>query len=144
MTFQERAVEAIRASGGRITSQRELLLDLVATAHEDIDAESLYTQAAASDPNISLPTVYRILHTLESARLISSYHKSSDHERKVYRVVTATGAFHFTCRDCGRVIPFTSERVEQLKHEISTQLDADVAALCLCVGGLCADCRDKE
>lgn len=144
MTFQERAADAIRASGGRITNQRELLLDLLANIETDVDAETLYQLASERDPDISLPTVYRTLHTLETAQIIASHYVSSDHERKVYRPNTHEDVFHFTCRHCGQVTSIQSNLIEQLRQDVSTQLGADVLTLCLCASGLCADCRREE
>jgi Fe2+ or Zn2+ uptake regulation protein/Fe2+ transport system protein FeoA len=144
MTFQERAAAAIRASGGRITSQRELLLDLLAGADDYLDAETLHSRASAYDAALSLPTVYRTLNTLEAAGLITPRYVSSDHERKVYRAAGDRDLFHFTCRRCGKTIPFKTPLIEQLKQEMTTRLDADVFALCLCAGGLCANCREEK
>lgn len=143
MTFQEQASDAIRASGGRMTTQREILLDLLADIDDDINAEHLYQLATERDPAISLPTVYRTLHTLEDTEIIASHYVSSDHERKVYRINTETDVFHFTCRKCGRVSTFQSDLIKQLKQELSTQLAAEVATVCMCAGGLCADCRKE-
>lgn len=144
MTFQEQAKEAIRTSGGRITSQRELLLDVLAHVEGDIDAEALHQQASEHDPNLSLPTVYRTLHTLEAAHIIQSRYVSRDHERKVYRIHKHEDTFHFTCRRCGRLIPYQSELVTRLKQELSTTIGGDVLTLCMCASGLCADCREEE
>lgn len=144
MTFQQQASIAIRASGGRITSQRELLLDLLADLDNDIDAEHLHLLASKHDPTLSLPTVYRTLHTLETARIITSHYVSSDHERKVYRPNNNDDVFHFTCQRCGRVTAFHSELIARLKQELSTQLVAEVRTLCMCAGGLCQDCREEE
>jgi len=144
MTFRDDAKDAIRASGGRITTQRELLLDLLAEHEAGIDAERLHQLAVQSDPTISLPTVYRTLHTLEDAHVIASHYVSTDHDRKVYRVKTEAETFHFTCRNCGQVMVFQSALIGQLRKEISADLGADVMTLCMCAGGLCADCRQKE
>lgn len=144
MSFQQRATDAIRASGGRITSQRLLLLELMEHATDDVNAESLHQLASEHDPNISLPTIYRTLHTLEEAQLISPHYRSSDHERKIYRIVGDRDALHFTCRRCGRVVEFQTERIQQLKKEITQQLGAQVLTLCMCASGLCADCMNDE
>lgn len=144
MTFQQRAAEAIRASGGRLTAQREILLDLLAAAGEDLNAERLYQLASQRDPNISLPTVYRTLRTLEEARLISAHYVSSEHERKVYRAGGEEDTFHFTCRRCNRVLEFHTDLIQQLKTELTARLGAEVLTLCMCAGGLCADCRQEE
>lgn len=145
MRFQERAAEAIRESGGRMTGQRQLLLDLLAQSQNDVDAEGLHDQATLRDPVISLPTIYRTLNTLEEAGLITPHYVSSEHDRKRYRVSgeKPQDVFHFTCQSCGRVIPFASPLIANLKAELSTQLDADVTKICTCVSGLCADCRKE-
>ncbi|MBL8162615.1 MAG: transcriptional repressor [Anaerolineae bacterium] len=144
MTFRDAARDAIHASGGRLTSQRELLLDLLAEHDAGIDAERLHQLASAQDPTISLPTVYRTLHTLEAVRLIVSNYTSSDHDRKQYRVNDDQDRFHFTCRRCGRVTMFRSALVAQLKQELAAQLDAQVLTVCICAGGLCSTCGQED
>lgn len=141
MTFQDRAKDAIRASGGRITGQRELLLDLLASSDDGIDADQLYRLASERDPNISLPTIYRTLHTLEDAHIIESRYASRDHERKVY-ALGIVDVVTFTCRRCGRVYPVQIESLRWIKHELSEQLGAEISSLCMCASGLCADCRE--
>lgn len=143
MTFQEKARDAIRAAGGRITDQREILLNLLATADEYLDAEGLHQRASSKDSAISLPTVYRTLHTLENAELITPRYISSDHERKVYHVSADDETFHFTCRRCHQVIPFQSDVIEQLKSQLVDELDVDVFNICVCADGLCATCRKE-
>lgn len=144
MSFQQRAIEAIRDSGGRMTTQREILLRLLEGADEDIDAEHLHHLASQEDPNLSLPTVYRTLNTLEDAQVISGRYLSIDHDRKVYRISPQGETYHFTCRNCGRIIAFQSDIIDQLKQAVSAQIGADVATLCMCAGGLCADCREEH
>ncbi|MAU13345.1 MAG: hypothetical protein CL607_26235 [Anaerolineaceae bacterium] len=143
MTFQQQARDAIRDSGGRITPQREILFDLLSHVEEDIDADGLYRLAAQQDPNISLPTVYRTLNTLEDAEVIASQYVSTDHERKVYRVNDKKDVFHFTCSRCGKVTQVTSHLVDKLRQELGSQIGADVLTVCMCAGGLCEDCRKE-
>lgn len=145
MTFQQQAKDAIRASGGRITPQRELLLDLLAGAAGDLDAETLHRLASQQDPSISLPTVYRTLNTLEAAEVLTAHYVSSDHERRTYRVSMAgESVFHFTCRRCGKTTAFQSATIDQVQQELSTRLGAHVTAMCLCASGLCAACLKES
>lgn len=144
MSFQEQAKDAIRASGGRITNQREILLNLLASIDGDIDAEALYQRASAIDPNISVPTVYRTLHALEEAQIIRSRYASQDHERKLYHRPEDGGIYHFTCRRCGQRMPFQSASIQHLKHEVAEQFAWEITTLCICASGLCAECRDEE
>ena len=70
MSFSEKAADAIREAGGRMTAQRQHIIDLLGSASERLDAEGLFEQARVLDPAISLATVYRTLSTLESVGLI--------------------------------------------------------------------------
>jgi len=144
MEFQKEALEAIRATGGRITSQRELLLDVLAAAEGDIDAETLHQRASEQDPTISLPTVYRTLKTLEDAQVITSRYVSTDHDRKLYRVQGDHNHYHFTCRRCGRVTQFQSDYIKQLKAELTSQLGIHLQSLCVCASGLCHACQKEK
>jgi len=146
MSFQEQAKDAIRASGGRITNQREILLDLLAGIEADIDADALHQRASAIDPNISVPTVYRTLHTLEEAQVIASRYASQDHERKLYHRNEngQTSHFSFTCRRCGRRTSYQTDLIQQLKQEVETRFTAEVSTICMCASGLCAECCEEE
>jgi Fur family transcriptional regulator, ferric uptake regulator len=144
MTFQRQANQAISASGGRMTSQRQLLIELLEAAPDYIDAEQLFQLASQQDASISLATVYRTLHMLEEARLVTPQYLSREHDRKYYRAVTTEERFHFTCRRCQRVIPFHSGLTERIKSELETCLDVEVFGICLCIDGLCAACREED
>lgn len=142
MSFQERASDAIRASGGRMTRQRSIIIDLLATASHRLDAESLYEQARQSDDSIHLATVYRTLDTLEAAGLVRQQYISTQHERK-YVTLTAE-PFHVTCRRCGRVFAFRSSLIDELRHQVETELNMLTFHACVCVDGLCAECSAQE
>ena len=144
MPFREEAQEAIRASGGRMTPQRQLIIDLLEKARGHLDAEALYQRANERDPNISLATVYRALHTLQAAGLVREQYLSSDHERKHYEPVHKDEGHHFTCRSCGRVLHFRTTLIQALKQQIENDLGAQVLHACLCFEGVCADCRGAE
>ncbi len=142
MSFLDQANDAIRAAGGRVTPQRQIIIETLATAGERIDAETLHHAVQQGDTSVDLTTVYRTLEMLEAAKLIRSQYISPDHDRKYYTL--AAGLYHFTCRRCHRVIPFTSSLVDELKQRL--ELDFQVQALnaCICVDGLCPDCQALE
>ena len=142
-SFQQQARQAIRDAGGRVTEQRQRIIDLLAGVEDYVDAEQLHQLANVQDANLSLPTVYRTLHTLEEANLITPQYISQEHERKYYRVASDAKQFHFTCRRCGRVIPFQTTLSQKLKDELAAALGVAVASVCMCVDGLCAECRQE-
>lgn len=142
MSFQEKAIEAIRLAGGRLTTQRQTLIELLAAVSERIDAETLYQRALEHDPDINLATVYRTLDTLETAHLIRAQYISPDHERKYFTLVLEP--YHFTCRQCHRVIPFASKFVDLLKQQLETELHVRPINACVCIEGVCPDCQARE
>lgn len=139
MTFLERASEAIRAAGGRMTDQRQTIITLLADAPERIDADTLHQRAQSRDPQINLTTVYRTLDVLEAAQLIRAQFISPDHERKYFSLARET--YHFTCRRCHRVIPFDSDLIDRLKQQLADELGVLPLNACICVDGLCPECR---
>lgn len=141
MTFLERASHAIRDSGGRMTPQRQMVVELLADAGEDLDADEVYRQAHDRDASVSLATVYRTLNTLEAAGLVRQHYNSREHDRKVYQLVEADTGYHFTCRQCRRVIHFQSALVQDIRQMLEAELGVEVSNACVCMDGLCPDCR---
>lgn len=142
MSFLEQATQAIHEAGGRMTPQRQLIVEILAAATERLDADALYQRARQRDDAISLATVYRTLAALESAGLIHQRYVSRDHERKVYE--PDAEVYHFTCRRCRQVIPFQSPLVNLLKQELEQQFQVQALQACICVDGLCPACRQAE
>jgi Fur family transcriptional regulator, ferric uptake regulator len=141
MPFADEASLAIREAGGRFTDQRKLIVALLESAGEQLDAEQLYQRAHEHDRNISLATVYRTLNVLEAAGLVSDSYLSPAHDRKVYEIAASGERYHFTCRQCHRVVAFESPDVERLKATLEVSLNARVDRACICFEGLCNDCR---
>lgn len=141
MTFTQQASEAIRKSGGRMTAQRRLIVDLLAQADANMDAETLYQRLQTYNADVSLATVYRTLNVLETAGLIQQRYQSPDHERRYYEPLHAEADYHFTCRRCRQMTAFKLPQMEAIKQHIAEQMGVDVMKLCMCVDGLCAACR---
>ena len=142
MSFIEQASEVIRAAGGRMTAQRQMIIELLAGATDQLDAEGLYRLARQQDQAINLATVYRTINCLEAAGLIREQYVSPEHQRKYFTLTAET--YHFTCRKCHRVVAFTSDLLEELKRHLQADLNITALNVCVCVDGLCADCQAME
>ena len=62
-------IEELRKNGCRITSQRQLLIDII-LQDECSSCKEIYYQANKVDSSIGMATVYRLVKTLEEAGLI--------------------------------------------------------------------------
>lgn len=138
------ASAAVRASGGRMTAQRRLILDVLNELGGHPTAEEIFTGARERDPALHVSTVYRTLAWLENAGLVSHCHLDSgpDGERSErYDPVTPVEHHHFVCTACDRVIEFESPRIDAIKAQFVREHAADVQRAALTLYGLCEECR---
>jgi len=92
---------ALRARGGRVTSQRLILHRALRELDRHATAEELLRVASERLPNLSLPTVYATLELFEELGVVR-------------RVAVGSGPVlwdprpephqHFACRRCGRIL----------------------------------------
>ena len=62
-------IQELKKNGCRITSQRQLLIDII-LQDECSCCKEIYYRAAKHDPTIGMATVYRLVKTLEEAGMI--------------------------------------------------------------------------
>jgi Fe2+ or Zn2+ uptake regulation protein len=139
----EQAQQVFRRSGMRLTSQRRAILEVLDESETHLDAEDVYRQAKARDPNISLATVYRTLAALKQIGLVQQRHLARDDQRGYYEIADRQH-YHFTCLHCGRVIEFDTPLVTQLQQELADEMGVQVVTARLYLEGYCAVCLDKS
>src|SRR5437762_12791701 len=66
--------ESIRASGRRLTLQRQLVLDAVQRARHHVTADEIARRVRAKYPGIGPSTVYRNLQALDELGLVTHTH----------------------------------------------------------------------
>lgn len=133
--------ERLRASGHRLTPQRELVLAAVEELGHATPDE-VYAEVRRSSEAINLSTVYRTLELLDELGLIRHAHLSD--RAPTYHAVGAHEHFHLVCRGCGSVTSLPSARIEPLLAELRTEpgFEADVSHLT--IFGRCARCLAAE
>lgn len=108
-----------RASGLKVTPQRQLLFRLMYENKSHPTAESLFSVASDHMPGISLRTVYQTLTDLSSmGELRDVYMSGSDHldvnELDGFSVDTTTILFHGLCTPCRATQEVSSTVAEPL------------------------------
>ena len=144
MTDHAEALASMRAAGRRITSQRQLVLDVLEATAGHLDAEAIYQRAKENHPHISLATVYRTLAVLKEMELVDPHFITRDHGQKHYEPMGAPEHYHFTCLGCRNVIEFQSLHVEQIRAELNDELGLEVSRTCICLEGYCPTCAAKR
>jgi Fur family ferric uptake transcriptional regulator len=133
--------ERLRASGHRLTPQRELVLAAVeALGHATPD--EVYAEVRTRSDAINLSTVYRTLELLDELGLIRHAHLTD--RAPTYHAVTGHEHAHFVCRGCHRVTSVGRSRIEGALGPLVAELEFSPDYGHLSVFGLCKDCRAAE
>lgn len=116
--------KVLRRQGVRITRPRRVILAILSDTDGHPDALEIFRRAAATDPSISLSTVYRTMKLLEG---MGAIHRHA-FEGGPSRFEPSGGDHHDHLIDIetGDVIEFQSDRIEQLQDEIARTLGYDI------------------
>ena len=134
----------LRRSGLRATPQRRAVLREVLRGGEHFDAEQLYDRLRERGKKVSLATVYRTLGLLTEAGLIREV-LQGDGDRARYEAVYGHPHHdHMVCVECGRVIEFCDERIEQLQRLVCRRHGFRALDHRMGIRGVCRQCREAR
>lgn len=142
----QQVTEKVHAQGGRMTSQRRLILDLLQSDPSHPTADELFVLAKRIDPSLNLSTVYRTLNWLEERGFVNPRRFDDNHTHKHFDPVLpeTSNCQHFHCRRCDRVLEFSAPSVnpliKQIETEFSRQYGLQVEGASLVLYGLCQTC----
>lgn len=128
--------------GVRMTRQRRVILSVIETASQHLDANMLLRKARKADPSIDRVTVYRTLKLLKRHGLVDELdllHMRGDghyYERHPQR-----DHLHIGCLRCGKVMEFESDLFERLKAQVQRDCRFYITTTRVEIGGYCASCR---
>jgi Fur family ferric uptake transcriptional regulator len=132
--------QELRSRGYRVTPQRQLVLEAVATLHHATPEEiAANVQRTAKGVNIS--TIYRTLELLDSLGLVA--HTHLNHGAPTYHLATEAGHVHLVCQDCGKIDEASRETITPLTQALDERHGFEVNVSHLTVFGRCHDCRSK-
>ena len=109
----------------RITSQREIIIQVIEESDDHPDVDQIYLRANALDKTISIATVYRTVRLFEQAGIIerlefgdgrSRYEEAGEHHE------------HLVDLDTGDVIEFYHPELEALKEKIAQDMGYDLVS----------------
>lgn len=135
--------EHLKRAGLNRTTQRDLILDVFLDTEGHVSSEDLYSIVKAKDPSVGSTTVYRTLKLLKECGLAREleFHDGRtlyEHEYK------HTHHDHLICTECGALIEFYSEEIEQLQEEIVRRYHFKPLHHSHRIFGLCAECQKAQ
>ena len=130
--------DTLRASGYRVTVQRQLVLEAV-TRLQHATPEEIYGQVRRTAAGVNVSTIYRTLELLEQIGLVTHSHLS--HGAPTYHLAADAQHVHLVCRGCGGITEIAPAAVRPLVSALDAEPGFQVDVGHLTIFGTCAACR---
>jgi Fur family transcriptional regulator, ferric uptake regulator len=135
------AADQIRASGYRMTRQRQLVWDVLRAADRHLSADELLDAIRDHDPDLNLSSVYRTLALLVELGLAQEVRLGD--AVSYWEPAHSDDEYHLVCDSCGNVLHHPSELVDQIRDHLWGH-GFEASEVKLVVHGQCRDCRDRQ
>ncbi|MDP6979267.1 MAG: Fur family transcriptional regulator [Myxococcota bacterium] len=127
--------------GLKHTKQRDVILTIFLDSDDHVSAEDLYQRVRKKSPSIGYTTVYRTLKLFVDAGLAQE-HRFDDGLTR-YENEHAHHD-HLVCLDCGKIIEFNSELIEDAQEKVAVEYGFKVLHHRHELYGRCSDCENKS
>lgn len=123
----------------KLTSQRRQILDRIMAMKTHFTADDLVDAFRGMRPRVSKATCYRTLSLLTDARIVEEHNFGEAY--RVYEVAEGRDHHdHLCCTECGKIIEFSSDAMEDLQDEIAKGLRFHPTYHSQKIYGICREC----
>jgi len=143
-SLSQLAIHHLHARGGRMTTQRQVILDALENLEGHPTAEDIYLAVRGSDPTVHISTVYRTLTWLGEQGLVNPRWFQEDRRQQRFDQAGCLDHHHFRCLVCNEIIEFAEPLVDQIKLTFEMESGAQVSNASLVLYGECPHCRDQH
>ncbi len=133
------AVDALRASGLRVSAARRLVLEALYAADAPVTAEQVAGGLDGRLPRSDLTSVYRNLETLEGIGLVRHFHLG--HGPGLYAPAGMGDREYLVCGSCGAVKAVDPAEMTPVRTVIREQFGYRAEFSHFPILGLCPDCE---
>ena len=140
----EKFKELLKKNSLKFTKQRELILKFLYQNKGHYTPEDIYMllKQQYPDVNIGIATVYRTLTLLEESHIVSSI--SFGIQGKKYELGLKKHHDHLICTQCGKIIEFYDEIIEERQEEIAKKFNFKMTDHTMKIVGICEECQKKN
>ncbi|MBC7631849.1 transcriptional repressor [Aeromicrobium sp.] len=129
------ALAVLRENGGRVSTSRRALLQVLFDATSPLSVEHLAAQAV---PSLDVPSTYRTLERLEEVGLVRHVHLG--HGPGLYELTHQTEREYAWCESCGKAASIEPDRLDAARSLIEQSIGYRPRFGHFPLVGLCADC----
>ncbi|WP_408954696.1 Fur family transcriptional regulator [Natroniella sp. ANB-PHB2] len=125
----------------KLTSQRDLILQILADNEgEHLSAEEIYNIVKQHDAGIGLATVYRTLELFDELAIVQQLNFDDNCRRYELEGNNNDHHHHLICVDCGAVIEFNDQILEDFEADLEKKYDFLVTEHRIKFYGYCENC----
>lgn len=132
----------IRDLGLKVTSQRELILDIIRGGPSHFTAQEVFEHVSARNPAIGFATVYRFLRTLSEHKYVTEVRMGGMPAR--YEWAAKRHHDHLTCVNCRKIVEFENAEIERLQDKVAKEFGFQLTHHLLELYGVCPECRKRQ
>lgn len=131
----------LKSNSLKFTKQRELILKFLYENDDHYTPEDIYMQLKQEYPdvNIGIATIYRTLSLLEESNIVRSISFGS--QGKKYELGLKKHHDHLICTQCGKIIEFYDEMIEERQEVIANQFNFKMTNHIMKIEGICEECQ---
>ena len=132
--------EALKKEGLKYTPQRTAVLEEIIKDKGHRESEEIYLALKKRGKHVSRATVYRTMDILVNngfARKMNLGDGRARYESKV----NSPHHDHLVCMDCGLIVEFMDQKIEDLQDEIAIQYEFQLKRHIHQLFGLCKKCQ---
>jgi len=137
-----RIPDRMTSQGRRLTRQRVIVAEALASAKRALSAQELYERIQASHPTLGRATVYRALEAQVQDGMASRFER--DGHVSAYIACDAEHHHHLVCTKCQRVEDLDEAAVAPLLASVGRRHEFQVDHAALDFYGLCRSCRGRR
>ena len=141
--IRERLDQFISKKGLRQTSQRDEIVDVIFASDEHFTPEQLFDRLRSAGSAASRATVYRTLALLDEAELIHEIELGDGQTTYDPNFLDRPTHNHLVCVDCGKVVEFENENLDQLNDCVTRRLGYRPVRQSLRIEAACEKLRMK-
>ena len=138
---RQRFLDFLARKDLRLTGQRRAIMETVFGTEQHFTAEELLAWSRQRDKSVSRATVYRTLPLLAESGLVREMDFGKGHVVYDPNYAERPRHNHIVCLDCGRIVEFESDKIEELEEEVSQRLGFTVKAHRLQITATCDEFR---
>lgn len=132
-------------SNGYNTERKQMILEYLKSCDDKtVTVDEIFQYLISNDKAVNITTIYRYLDRLVAENKVMVF-ASDDRKKSSYKYIgedfECNEHLHLQCTDCGKVIHFNCEFMNEIVKHISKQHDFDLKCSNSILYGKCKDCQ---